>query len=116
MTFLFYQGLSLNYLPAHIVAKKLGITPNLLSRITGSLLIQQGSSKEWVHMLHMFNDTVQNLPPVHMKLLRRRRGLFLFRERSLLFLTVDATIGNQAFIGDRCNIFPGLIYNKENNM
>ena len=51
-----------------------------------------------------------------MSLLRRRRGLFLFRKRSLLFLTVDATIANQAFIRDRCNIFPGLSYNKENNM
>ena len=34
----------------------------------------------------------------------------------MLFLTVDATIANQAFIRDRCNIFPGLSYNKENNM
>ena len=51
-----------------------------------------------------------------MQLLRRRRGLFLFRKRSLLFLAVDATIANQAFIRDRCNIFPGLSYNKENNM
>ena len=31
------------------------------------------------------------------------------------FLTVDATIGNQAFNHDRCNIFPELSYNKENN-
>jgi len=28
---------------------------------------------------------------------------------------VDATIGNQAFNRDRCNIFPELSYNKENN-
>ena len=27
----------------------------------------------------------------------------------------DATIGNQAFSHDRCNIFPGLSYNKANN-
>lgn len=39
-----HQALSLNYLPAHVVAKKLGITPNLLSRITGSFLVTQGSS------------------------------------------------------------------------
>ena len=30
------------------------------------------------------------------------------------FLAVDATIGNQ-FSLDRCNIFPGLSYNKANN-
>ena len=28
---------------------------------------------------------------------------------------VDATIGNQAFSYDECNIFPGLSYNKANN-
>ena len=31
------------------------------------------------------------------------------------FITVDATIGNQAFSHDGCNIFPGLSYNKANN-
>ena len=31
-------------------------------------------------------------------------------------LTVDATIGTQAFIHDRCNIFPGLSYTKANNV
>ena len=31
-------------------------------------------------------------------------------------LTVDATIGTQAFIHDRCNIFPGLSYTKVNNV
>ena len=30
-------------------------------------------------------------------------------------LTVDATIGTQAFIHDRCSIFPGLSYNMGNN-
>ena len=40
---------------------------------------------------------------------------FPFRKRSLPFLTEDATIGNQAFSHDRCNIFPGLSYNKANN-
>ena len=30
-------------------------------------------------------------------------------------LTVDATIGNQAFSHDECNIFPGFSYNKANN-
>ena len=29
---------------------------------------------------------------------------------------VDATIGNQAFSYDGCNIFPGLSYIKANNM
>ena len=28
---------------------------------------------------------------------------------------VDATIGNQAVSRDRCNIFPGLSYNKADN-
>ena len=37
-----------------------------------------------------------------------------FRKRSLPFLTVDATISNQAFSHDRCNTFPGLSYNLEN--
>ena len=41
--------------------------------------------------------------------------LFPFRERSLSFLKVDATIGNQVFSHGRCNIFPGLSYNKANN-
>ena len=48
-------------------------------------------------------------------LFRDRRGLFSFHKRSLLFSTVDATIGNQAFTHDGCNIFPGLSYNKANN-
>ncbi|KAK2552969.1 5'-3' exoribonuclease 1 [Acropora cervicornis] len=44
----FYEllALSLNYLPAHVVAKKLGITPNLLSRITGSFFVAQGSDNK----------------------------------------------------------------------
>ena len=37
-----------------------------------------------------------------------RRRLFPFFKRSLPFLTVNATIGNQAFIGDGCNIFSRL--------
>ena len=36
-------------------------------------------------------------------------------KRSLPFLTVDATLGNQAFSHDGCNIFPGLSYNKTDN-
>ena len=44
-----------------------------------------------------------------------KRCLFPFRKGSLRFLPVDATIGNQAFSRDRCNIFPGLCDNKENN-
>ena len=44
-----------------------------------------------------------------------RGGLFPFRTRSLPFLTVNATIGNQAFSHDGCNIFPGLSYNKAND-
>ena len=44
-----------------------------------------------------------------------RRSLFPFRKRSLPFLTVDDTTGNQAFSHDGCNIFPGLSYNKANN-
>ena len=47
-------------------------------------------------------------------LLRDRRSLFSFHKRSLLFLTVDATIGNQAFTHDGY-IFPGLSYSKANN-
>ena len=31
-------------------------------------------------------------------------------------LTVDATIGTQGFIHDRCNIFPGLSDTKANNV
>ena len=31
-------------------------------------------------------------------------------------LTVDATIGTQAFIHHRCNIFPGLSYTRANNV
>ena len=30
-------------------------------------------------------------------------------------LTVDATIGDQAFSRNSCNIFPGLSYNKESD-
>ena len=46
-----------------------------------------------------------------------RCTLFLFRERSSPFLTVDATLGNQAFSHDGCNIhvLPGLSHNKTNN-
>ena len=43
---------------------------------------------------------------------RRWQPLFPFRKRSLPFLTVDTTVGNQRFRHDRCNIFPGLSYNK----
>ena len=49
------------------------------------------------------------------KRLTLRRRLSPFRKRSLPFLTVDATIGNQAFSHDGCNIFPRLSYNKANN-
>ena len=42
------------------------------------------------------------------------RSLFPFRKRSLPSLTGDATIDNKAFNLDRCNIFPGLSYNKAN--
>ena len=38
--------------------------------------------------------------------------LFPFCKRSLPFLTVNVTIGNQAFSHDSCNIFPGLRYKK----
>ena len=41
--------------------------------------------------------------------------LFPFRTRSLPFLMVDATIGNQAFSHERCIIFPGWSYDKANN-
>ena len=44
-----------------------------------------------------------------------RWRIFPFRKRSLPFLTVDATIGKQAFSHDGCNIFPGLSYNVGNN-
>ena len=43
-----------------------------------------------------------------------RRGLFPFRKRSLPFLTVDATIDNQGFHHDGCNIRFGLSCNKAN--
>ena len=33
----------------------------------------------------------------------------------ITFLTVDTIIGNQAFSHNRCNIIPGLNYNKQNN-
>ena len=45
----------------------------------------------------------------------RRRGLFPFRKRSLLFLTVDAIIGNEASCHGRCNICSGLSHNKVTN-
>ena len=51
--------------------------------------------------------------PVNQNFARRR--LFPFRKRSLPFLTVIVTIGNHAFIPDRCNIFSRLSYNKANN-
>ena len=40
---------------------------------------------------------------------------FAFVNGRCHFLTIDATIGNQAFSHDRCNIFPGLRCNKANN-
>lgn len=40
-----YKALSVNYLPAHVAAKKLGITTNLLLRISGSFLIENESRK-----------------------------------------------------------------------
>ena len=45
-----------------------------------------------------------------------RRRLFPFCKRSMPFLKVDATIGNQTFSHDGCEIFPRLNYNKANNM
>ena len=44
-----------------------------------------------------------------------RRRLVCLRKRSLPFLTIDATIDYQTCSLDRCNIFPGLSYNKTNN-
>ena len=49
-----------------------------------------------------------------LKFRSERRGLFPFRKRSLPFLTVDATIDNQGFRHDGCNIFFGLSCNKAN--
>ena len=43
------------------------------------------------------------------------RGLFPFRKRSLLSLTFDAIIGNQAFSHGRSNICCELMYNKATN-
>ena len=45
----------------------------------------------------------------------RRRGPIPLRKRSLPFLTVDATISNQAVSHDKCNTFPGLSFNEQNN-
>ena len=42
-------------------------------------------------------------------------SLFPFRKRPLPFLRVDATIGNQAFSYDRCDVFPGLNYRMKND-
>ena len=39
---------------------------------------------------------------------RRRRRLFPFRKQAMPFLTVDATIGNQAFQNGRCYIYSSL--------
>lgn len=44
-----------------------------------------------------------------------RKGHFPFPKRSSPFLTVDVTIVYQAFIHDRCSIFPGLNYNEAND-
>ena len=53
---------------------------------------------------------------------RAAKPISLSLKRSLPFLTVDAAIDNQALSHDRCNqepircnIFPGLSYNKANN-
>ena len=64
---------------------------------------------------HGYSAEVTTCGSICSSVLHRRRGLFLFRNRSLLFWTVDVSTGNQAFIRDRCIIFPGLSYNKENN-
>ena len=45
----------------------------------------------------------------------KQPGLFPFRKRSLPFVKVNATISNQAFSHDGCNIHPGLSYKKANN-
>ena len=49
----------------------------------------------------MFSLVVKNLN-------RRRRGLFPFRKQAMLFLTVDAKIGNQAFQNGWCYICSSL--------
>ena len=46
---------------------------------------------------------------------RAAKPISLSLKRSLPFLTVDAAIDNQPLSHDRCNIFPGLSYNKANN-
>ena len=46
---------------------------------------------------------------------RDRHGLIPFRNQSFPFLTVDASISNQALSYDRCNIFPALSYKKAHN-
>ena len=45
----------------------------------------------------------------------KQRRLFPFRKRSLPFLMIKATIGNQAFSHDGCNIHFRLSYKKANN-
>ena len=44
----------------------------------------------------------------------RRRGPFPF-VNGLCHFAIDAIISNQAFSHDRCNTFPGLSFNKQNN-
>ena len=60
-----------------------------------------------------YDQIIRKPNPVSQNFARRR--LFPFRKRSYYFLTVNVTIGNHAFIRDRCNVFPRLSYNKANN-
>lgn len=44
--FLLHQYYATKYMPAHIVAQRLGLEKNLIARITGTVMIRRGSPEQ----------------------------------------------------------------------
>ena len=68
----------------------------------------------WYHSALIIHRALQgNMMPGSLSfsslVIECRGGLFPFRKRFLQFLTVNATIGNQAFSHDGCDTFQGLV-------
>ena len=62
-----------------------------------------------------FTVNIQDSADAYFSFVKDRRRSPLMGSWSSPFLTVHATIGNQAFSQNGCNIFPWLSYNKANN-
>ena len=75
---------------------------------------QKLSSSSFVCVPFAFDNIAFGTVSLYVHPTKPQLRLFPFRRRLLPFLTVDATISNQAFSDGKWNTFPGLNCNKAN--